>query len=54
MVFRLFRPRLCWLIFARGKEGFEAFDQQERSHGLFKTQQDAAAAVMRSPTDIHD
>jgi hypothetical protein len=41
-------------IFARGKEGFEAFDQQERSLGMFKTQQDAVTAVMRSPTDIHD
>ena len=36
-------------VFSRGKLGFEAFDNDEKSIGLFPTQRAAAAAVMRSP-----
>jgi hypothetical protein len=32
-------------ILARGRTGFEAFDRNERSAGLFPTQQAAAAAL---------
>jgi hypothetical protein len=34
-------------ILARGKLGFEAFARDEHSLGLFKTQREAAAALMR-------
>ncbi len=37
----------CGFILARGKLGFEAFDRNERSLGLFPTQREAAAALMR-------
>ena len=36
-------------VFSRGKLGFEAFDSDEKSIGLFPTQRAAAASVMRSP-----
>jgi hypothetical protein len=45
----VYSGRVCLgFVIERGREGFEAYDQQERSLGLFKTQEDAAAAVMRS------
>jgi hypothetical protein len=34
-------------ILARGPAGFEAFSADEKSLGLFPTQRDAAAAIMR-------
>jgi hypothetical protein len=34
-------------ILARGKLGFEALDREEHSLGLFSTQREAAAAIMR-------
>jgi hypothetical protein len=34
-------------ILARGPAGFEAFRADEKSLGLFPTQRDAAAAIMR-------
>jgi hypothetical protein len=50
-VISVYSGRICLgFIIERGREGFEAYDQQERSLGFFKTQKDAAAAVMRSQT----
>jgi hypothetical protein len=34
-------------ILARGAAGFEAFSADEKSLGLFPTQREAAAAIMR-------
>jgi hypothetical protein len=34
-------------VFARGKTGYEAFNRDERSVGVFKTQREAAAALGR-------
>jgi hypothetical protein len=34
-------------ILARGRAGFEAFDSEERSLGVYGTQREAAAAIMR-------
>jgi hypothetical protein len=34
-------------VLARGKEGFEAFDAGERGLGTYRTEREAAAAVMR-------
>jgi hypothetical protein len=34
-------------VLARGKLGFEALDREEHSPGLFSTQREAAAAIMR-------
>jgi hypothetical protein len=34
-------------ILARGSAGFEAFSADEKSLGLFPTQREAAAAIMR-------
>jgi hypothetical protein len=34
-------------VLARGEAGFEAFDADEKSLGLFPTQREAAAAIMR-------
>jgi hypothetical protein len=35
-------------ILARGAAGFEAFSADEKSLGVFRTQREAAAAIMRS------
>jgi hypothetical protein len=38
--------RICrGFVIARGKRGFEAFDSDERSLGLFPTQREAANAI---------
>jgi hypothetical protein len=39
----------AWLgfVLARGKLGFEALDREEHSLGIFSTQREAAAAIMR-------
>jgi hypothetical protein len=34
-------------VLARGRLGFEAFDSEERSLGVYGTQREAAAAIMR-------
>ena len=34
-------------VLARGRAGFEAFDIEERSLGVYATQREAAAAIMR-------
>ena len=34
-------------VCSRGKLGFEAFDSEERSLGVYGTQREAAAAIMR-------
>ena len=34
-------------VLARGKLEFEALDREEHSRGLFSTQREAAAAIMR-------
>jgi hypothetical protein len=34
-------------VLARGKLGFEALDREEHSPGLFSTQREAGAAIMR-------
>jgi hypothetical protein len=34
-------------VCSRGKLGFEAFDTEERSLGIYATQREAAAAIMR-------
>jgi hypothetical protein len=36
-------------VLARGKTGFEAFNRNERSIGIFKTQREAAAALGPQP-----
>jgi hypothetical protein len=35
----------CGFLLNRGKTGFEAFDADQRSLGLFPTQREAAAAL---------
>jgi hypothetical protein len=43
----VYNGRQCaGFILARGKAGFEGFDIDERSLGIFPTQDDAAAAIM--------
>jgi hypothetical protein len=39
--------RCIGFVCSRGKLGFEAFDSEERSLGVYGTQRDAAAAIMR-------
>jgi hypothetical protein len=44
----VFAGQVCiGFILNRGEAGFEAFDADERSLGLFPTQREAAAAIMR-------
>jgi hypothetical protein len=44
----VFSGKICLgFILARGKAGFEALTVDERSLGLFPTQHEAAAAIMR-------
>jgi hypothetical protein len=44
----LFSGRVCvGFILARGKDGFEAVTADERSLGVFPTQHEAAATIMR-------
>jgi hypothetical protein len=38
--------RCCGWVFARGKQGFEAFTAAQQSLGIFRTQREAATAVM--------
>jgi hypothetical protein len=38
-------------VLARGKSGFEAFDQSDRSLGVFKTRHEAIAAIPRSTAE---
>jgi hypothetical protein len=33
---------------ARGREGFQAYDQHERSLGIFKTEDDATTAIWKA------
>jgi hypothetical protein len=37
--------RCIGFVLSRGKLGFELFDAAERSHGLFRTQQEAVSAL---------
>jgi hypothetical protein len=39
--------RCIGFVCSRGKLGFEAFDSEERSLGVYGTQREAAAAIMR-------
>jgi hypothetical protein len=39
--------RCIGFVCSRGKLGFEAFDSEERSLGIYATQREAAAAIMR-------
>ena len=39
--------RCIGFVCSRGKLGFEAFDSEERSLGVYATQREAAAAIMR-------
>ena len=39
--------RCFGFVCSRGKLGFEAFDSEERSLGIYTTQREAAAAIMR-------
>jgi hypothetical protein len=44
----VYAGRVCLgFILARGPAGFEAFSADEKSLGLFPTQREAAAAIMR-------
>jgi hypothetical protein len=44
----VFSGKVCLgFVLARGKAGFEALTADERSLGLFPTQHEAAAAIMR-------
>jgi hypothetical protein len=36
-------------VFHRGRAGFEAFDVDQRSLGMFPTQREATAALMERP-----
>jgi hypothetical protein len=39
--------RACFgFVVSRGRAGFEAFDSEERSLGVYGTQREAAAAIM--------
>jgi hypothetical protein len=38
--------RCVGFVFARGKQGFEAFTAEQQSLGTFATQREAATAVM--------
>jgi hypothetical protein len=38
--------RYLGVVFARGRSGFEAFDANERSLGLFETAKQAAGALL--------
>ena len=38
--------RCCGWVFARGKQGFEAFTAAQQSLGTFVTQREAVVAVM--------
>jgi hypothetical protein len=42
----------CGFVIARGREGFEAYDRDERSIGFFPTNVAAADAVLRSAQDV--
>lgn len=51
----VYEGRTCiGFVLSRGKVGFESFSAHEQSLGIFSTQTDAAAAVMRSSTDFAD
>jgi len=39
--------RCCGWVFARGRQGFEAFTAAQQSLGIFATQREAATAIMR-------
>jgi hypothetical protein len=44
----VFSGKVCLgFILASGEAGFEAFSADEKSLGLFPTQREAAAAIMR-------
>ena len=38
----------CGFILSRGSKGFEAFDADQTSVGVFATQREAAGAIMRA------
>ena len=38
-------------VLASGEEGFEAFDQTERSLGIFKTEDDATTAIWKQSNE---
>jgi hypothetical protein len=38
-------PRCVGHVLAQGKRGYEAFDTDDKSHGIFATQLEAAAAL---------
>ena len=40
------RDCIGW-VFNRGRAGFEAFDRDQKSLGIFRTQREAATAIMR-------
>jgi hypothetical protein len=40
--------RCIGFVFARGKRGFEAFDADQIPLGIFPSQREAAAAIMRA------
>ena len=42
--------RYLGVVFARGKTGFEVFDANDRSLGLFETAMQAAGALFREST----
>jgi hypothetical protein len=44
--------RYLGCVFARGVAGFEAFDPDDKSLGIFEIQREAATAVMRKERDI--
>jgi hypothetical protein len=41
--------RCLGFVFQRGRTGFEAFDAEQRSLGMFPTQREAATAIMERP-----
>jgi len=44
----IYDGRACLgFVLSRGRTGFEAFDIEERSLGIYATQREAAAAIMR-------
>ena len=43
-----YEERYIGHVQARGREGFEAYDQHERSLGIFETEDDATTAIWKA------
>jgi len=53
MMFSVYDGQTCLgFIFCRGSKGFEAFDRDEKSLGLFQAAKQAATAVMKAAVSV--